>query len=125
MNENSSDLRMQVLIVDDHLGHRTVLSKMLSQAPDVEIVAVAESGEEAIALAAVHRPTVIVMDVGMPGMGGIEATRLLTEALPGVGVVGYSSHELAVSMRDAGAVDFVEKGESPERLIEAVRRARR
>jgi DNA-binding NarL/FixJ family response regulator len=125
MNENSSGDRMQVLIVDDHLGHRTVLSKMLSQAPDVEIVGFAESGEEAIALAAMHRPTVIVMDVGMPGMGGIEATRLLTEALPGVGVVGYSSHELAVSMRDAGAVDFVEKGDPPERLIEAVRKARR
>lgn len=125
MNENSSGDRMHVLIVDDHLGHGAVLSKMLSQAPDVEIVGFAESGEEAIALAAKRRPTVIVMDVGMPGMGGIEATRLLTEALPGVGFVGYSSHELAISMRDAGAVDFVEKGDPPERLIEAVWKARR
>jgi DNA-binding NarL/FixJ family response regulator len=72
-----------------------------------------------------HRPAVIVMDVGMPGMGGIEATRLLTAALPNVGVVGYSSHELAISMRDAGAVDFVEKGDPPERLIEAARNARK
>ncbi|HEV7282938.1 MAG TPA: response regulator transcription factor [Pirellulaceae bacterium] len=125
MSENSSGVRLQVLVVDDHLGHRTVLSKMLSQAPDVEVVGFAASGEEALVLAEVHRPAVIVMDVGMPGMSGIEATRLLTASLPDVRVIGYSSHELAVSMRDAGAVDFVEKGDTPERLIEALRNALR
>ena len=125
MSENASGVRVQVLVVDDHLGHRTVLSKMLSMAPEVEIVGFAASGEEALVLAEVHRPAVIVMDVGMPGMSGIEATRLLTQVLPDVRVIGYSSHELDVSMRDAGAVDFVEKGDSPERLIEALRNALR
>ncbi|HEV7279033.1 MAG TPA: response regulator transcription factor [Pirellulaceae bacterium] len=121
MNEKSGSGACRLLIVDDHAGVRTALQRMLSLVPDVQVVGVAESGEEAIALAAAQRPTVVLMDVEMPGIGGVEATRRLKSLLPDLRVIGYSSDDRAEPMRAAGAAAFVRKGDPPERLLEAIR----
>ena len=83
----------------------------------------AADGVEAVELARTLRPDVVVMDVSMPNLSGIEATRQIAAELPGVRVVGLSMHddeEIAASMRDAGAVEFVTKGGPPDAAIAAI-----
>lgn len=88
-----------VLVVDDHPGFRRALDRALRRAPGLRLVASARSGEEAIALSAQFAPRVVVMDLAMPGMSGVEATRRLMRQPDPPAVVALSgSREL---MRDA------------------------
>ncbi|MEX0607226.1 MAG: response regulator, partial [Halofilum sp. (in: g-proteobacteria)] len=115
---------IRVLLADDHKMLRDGLAGLLRAEPDIELVAEAEDGEEALALAEQWRPDVVVMDVSMPGVNGIEATRRLRRELPAIAVVGLSMHdskEMADAMRAAGAAVYLSKDGAASTLVEAIR----
>jgi signal transduction histidine kinase len=115
---------LRILLADDHKMFRKGMSNLLKEHADLEVVAEAGDGRTAVKLAQELRPDVIVMDVAMPQMNGIEATRRVRELLPGVRVVGLSMHEeddMAQAMVDAGANVYLRKDGSLERLVEAIR----
>ena len=114
------------MLVDDQSLFREALRTLLSLQPDFEIVAEAENGERAVALAKVHRPDVILMDLRMPVLGGVEATRRLTATLPASRVVVLTTfeedEEIFEALR-AGAVGYLLKACSADKLCESVRAA--
>jgi PAS domain S-box-containing protein len=119
---------IRVLIADDHEIMRQGLASLLLFESDIEIVGEAADGHEAVALARQLEPTVVVMDVTMPRMDGIEATRVICRELPEVAVVGLSMHErpeAADAMRGAGACAYLTKGGPSDELVAAIRAASR
>jgi|GEM_PF-741826 len=117
---------VRVLLADDHVIMRQGLARLLEDEPGIELVGQADDGRQVVELAHVTRPDIILMDVSMPVMDGIEATRQIKADLPNVRVIGlsmYEGAEVAERMREAGAVDYVPKGGNPAELVEAVRRA--
>ncbi len=118
------DEAIRVLLADDHKMLRDGLAGLLRVEPDIELVAEAEDGEEALALAERLRPDVVVMDISMPKVNGIEATRRLQRIQPGVAVVGLSMHdskEMAEAMCSAGAAVYLSKDGAASTLVEAIR----
>jgi PAS domain S-box-containing protein len=118
--------RIRVVIADDHRILRQGLIALIRVEKDIDVVGEAADGVEAVELARSLRPDVIIMDVSMPKMNGIDATRQIVAELPNVRIVGLSMHEdetIAASMREAGAVDFVTKGGRSDALISAIRAA--
>ena len=118
--------RIRVLLVDDNEMLRRALSEVLHDLPDIEIAGEAPDGLAAVDLTRLLVPDVVVMDVFMPGMSGIDATRVIRSELPQVAVVGLSmtdEAEIGDAMRQAGATHFVSKIASPEALIAAIRTA--
>jgi DNA-binding NarL/FixJ family response regulator len=116
----------RVLIVDDNASVRTALYRLMSLQPGLDPIGVAESGEQACLSAAADPPDVILMDVQMPGMDGIEATRWITSHVPSTRIIGMSAADeliVGVPMRAAGAVDFVSKIDGMHRVVEAVQTA--
>jgi DNA-binding NarL/FixJ family response regulator len=112
------------MLADDHQLLREGLASLLADQPDIEIVAEAADGEAAVDLALRIRPDVIVMDITMPRLNGVEATRRITAALPQMRVIGLSMHEqagMAEAMRRAGAVDYFPKDGLVEQLVAAIR----
>jgi DNA-binding NarL/FixJ family response regulator len=118
--------RLRLLLADDQSLFREALRTLLALQPDFEIVAEAENGERALALAKVHRPDVILMDLRMPVMGGVEATRRIIAAVPGAKVVVLTTFEedteIFEAMR-AGALGYLLKACSADKLNESVRAA--
>ena len=115
---------MRVLICDDDPSLRTLLRIALALEPDLEIVADASDGLEAIALAGRHRPDVILLDLGMPRMDGLQALPKLREAVPAASIVvlsGYQESLLGKQALSLGAVAYIEKGASPSTLAETIR----
>jgi two-component system, chemotaxis family, CheB/CheR fusion protein len=122
---NAVDGNIRVLLVDDHMIVRKGLAELLSKEPDLEIVAEATDGEEAVELARQFQPDVVIMDVVMPRMNGIEATRIITAELPETRIIGLSMYveaDRAEAMREAGAIDYLTKGGNIEDLVTAIRR---
>jgi DNA-binding NarL/FixJ family response regulator len=120
---SSVDL-IRVLLVDDQAVVRAGLRMILENDPEIEIVAEASNGVEAVKGASMHRPTVVLMDIRMPGMDGIEATRQLVDAGNEARVLiltTYGIDEYVYDALKAGASGFLLKTESPERIIEAVK----
>lgn len=116
--------RISVLIADDQPLERAGNALILDSADDIEVVAHAESGEEAIVLARIHRPAVVLMDVRMPGIGGIEATRIIAHDIPSAKIIvltTFDVDEYAFGSLHAGASAFLLKSTKPEALIDAVR----
>ncbi len=116
---------MRVLIVDNHAAVRAALSAMLEQFPGIDIVGEAEDGKLAVEMARELHPDVVLMDVHLPVLDGIEATRLICTESPNVRVIGMSMYdqvERAQPMLDAGAVAYVSKSESSNVLLQAIRR---
>jgi DNA-binding NarL/FixJ family response regulator len=117
-----------VLIADDHAIVREGLARLLPTAGDMDVVAKAEDGEQAVALFAEHRPDVVLMDMSMPRVDGTEATRRIVEAHPDACVVvltSFSDREQILSALDAGAIGYMLKDAGPDELIEGVRAAAR
>lgn len=118
--------RLRILLADDQSLFREALRTLLSLQPDFDIVAEAENGERALALARAHKPDVILMDLRMPVMGGVEATRRIMAAVPGSRVVVLTTfdedEEIFEAMR-AGALGYLLKACSADKLNESVRAA--
>lgn len=115
-----------VLLVDDHEMVRRGVRAFLETQPDITVIAEAGSGEEAVRLAAEHAPDVALMDLIMPGMDGVEATRSLTASSPRTSVVmltSYHDDEHIFPAIRAGALSYVLKAVGPEELADAVRKA--
>jgi diguanylate cyclase (GGDEF)-like protein len=122
------DRRVRVLLVDDHQVVRQGLAALLKDVPDVRVVGLASNGAEALEQVERLEPDVVLMDVTMPVMDGVEATRLITQRRPGVRVVGLSAlteTDLARRMTEAGAGAFVSKAASPREVLRAIRGARK
>jgi len=114
---------MRVLLVDDHTVVRQAL-RLLLEAPDIEIAGEASNGREAVAFTRRLQPDVVLMDVTMPEMNGIDATRAIHAEWPQVCIIGLSIHgedAQAEAMRDAGAMDYVIKSALHEELLVVVR----
>ena len=119
-----SPAAIRVMIVDDHPVVRKGLASFLGHEPDIEVVGMADSGEQALEMAAELHPDVVLMDLSMPGMGGIEATRRLVETCPGTRVMmltSFGGHERMVEALKSGAVGYVVKDTAPADLLNALR----
>ena len=114
---------IRVLFADDHKVMRQGLISMIADKPDIEVAGEAASGEEALELARRLSPDVIIMDISMPGIGGVEATRLIKAENPEIRVIGLSmfdDEDIHQKMREAGADGFVSKSESSSELLKAI-----
>ena len=117
---------IRVVLVEDHPVVRAGLTELLSGTDDIEVVGAAADGEAAIELVSDALPDVVLMDVSMPGMDGIEATRRISEAAPGVHVVmltSFSDQKNILAALDAGAAGFLLKDAEPEEIFRGVRAA--
>ena len=116
----------RVLVVDDHAMVRQGLRCTLEMYPDIEVVGEASDGEEVLACIETNQPTVIVMDIVMPKMDGIAATRLIKSQFPQIAVVGLT-RELkdytSYSMKKAGAFEVVDKKNAVAELYDVIQRA--
>jgi DNA-binding NarL/FixJ family response regulator len=116
--------RTTVLVADDHAGFRHALESLIRSAADLELLGSARDGEEVVRLTSELRPQVVVMDLGMPGLNGVEATRRVRGRHPAPVVVALSgSHELIREATAAGAAVTMLKDVDPVRLLEAIRAA--
>ena len=116
-------MSIKIIIADDHQLFREGVVKLLSNADNVEIVAQAENGEDVILKAKEHQPDIILMDIGMPKLNGIEATRIIRNDFPGIKVLALSMHsgkEYIKDILDAGASGYVLKNCTYDQLIEAI-----
>lgn len=116
--------RIRILLVDDHTLMRAGLRVLLGQEPDLEVVGEAATGEEAVERAAELRPDIVLMDLSMPGIGGLEATRRITAATPGVRVLIVTVHaeeEYLLPVLEAGGSGYVMKQSADSELLGAIR----
>ena len=114
---------LRILLADDHTVVRQGLRKLLEERQDWEVVAEAGDGREAVRLAEEHKPNLVVMDVAMPLLNGIEATRQIVRALPGVGVLVLSMHADAAyvtQIMQAGATGYLLKDSADVDFLEAI-----
>ena len=117
---------IRVLVADDQALVREGLMTLLAAAAELEPVAAARDGEEAVALCAEHRPEVVLMDLNMPNMGGVEATRLISERFPEIEVVVLTTHADEASILDAlsaGARGYLTKDAGIAEISRAVQAA--
>ena len=117
---------IRVLIADDHPLMRKGLADILNGVEGIEVVGAAEDGSAAVALAYAVKPDIVLMDISMPGMDGIEATEKLVEMDSHVRVVmltSYSEREKITQALAAGAVSYLTKDAPPEAVIRAIRSA--
>jgi two-component system response regulator NreC len=116
--------KIRVLLVDDHAVLRAGLEALLGLEPDLEVVGKASTGEEGVERVHAVRPDVVVMDLGMPGMGGLEATRQIAASETGARVLVLTSHaeeEYLLPVLEAGGSGYVKKTSADEDLISAIR----
>ncbi len=124
LNEAGYEEGIKVLLVDDHRMVREGLRNIIDGQDDIMVIGEAANGEEAIKLSRETSPDIILMDVSMPGMDGIKATREITSDMPHIRIIGLSLHEedrVAEQMRNAGASAYLTKTEAFESLIVTIR----
>jgi two-component system response regulator DegU len=117
---------IRVLVADDHTLFRDGIARLLAKEVDIAVVGQARNGNEAIDLSRQLNPHVILMDISMPGINGIEATRVIHAQAPGIRIIGlsmYEDEERAEVMRQAGAVGYKSKTCPVSELVAAVRDA--
>lgn len=115
---------INVMLVDDHAVVRMGFKLLLESASDIKVVAEAESGEQAIRLYIEHQPDVVVMDITMPGLGGLEAIERIMARDPQAKILVLSAHEDSVHPKrvlSAGALGYLTKRSAAEELIKAIR----
>ncbi len=121
-----SEKSVRILIVDDQTLFRAGLKTLLSTQPEFEVVGEASNGEEALRLTTLHRPQVVMMDLRMPVLDGVSATRRIRECFPDTQVIiltTFDDDELAFEGLRAGAIGYLLKDTSYDRLFEAIRAA--
>ncbi|MCB1874136.1 MAG: response regulator [Gammaproteobacteria bacterium] len=114
---------IRVLLVDDHELVRTGFRHILDGSDNVDVVGEAKSGEETLVKVKSSNPDLVLMDVNMPGIGGIEATRKIKRLFPSVQVIAVTIHSdtpFPEQLHDAGALGYVTKGCPAEELFEAI-----
>ncbi len=117
---------IRVILADDHNVMRNGLATLLTEQSDIRVVAQASNGQEAIELCREHKPHVIVLDVAMPVMDGVQACRAISQEMPGVRIIGLSmfdSADLARPMLAAGADTYLSKAGPPDLLLDAIRKS--
>ncbi len=115
---------INVLLVDDHALVRTGLRRLLEDVADIQVSGEAESGEQAIDFVRQARPDVVLMDVSMPGIGGLEATRKLSQIHPDMPVIIVTVHTddpFPTRLLEAGASGYLSKGASVEEMVKAIK----
>jgi two-component system, NarL family, invasion response regulator UvrY len=116
---------IRVFLVDDHRLVRAALRSAMDACRDIEVCGEAESGEAAVEAVRANPPDVIVMDVAMPGIGGLEATRRLQASVPETHIVvlsAYTENPFPAQLMKAGARGFLSKNSDPDRVIAAIRK---
>jgi DNA-binding NarL/FixJ family response regulator len=119
---------IRVLLAEDHAVVRRGLEQLLSGISDIEVVGAAENGRQAVDLSSRHRPDVVVMDLEMPELDGIQATGMIRRAHPHIRVViltSFSDQERILQALDAGAAGYLLKDAEPEELLHGIRAAAR
>lgn len=125
---HASSPHIRVLLVDDHQIMREGLAGIFAEEDDLLVIGEADNGLDAVDLAVKMRPDVVVLDINLPQINGIEVTRILRERVPEVSVIGLSMHFdqfIQDSMLSAGAVAYLSKGDPSDELLAAIRRCGR
>lgn len=118
------DPPIRVVLVDDHAQTHRVVRTILGAATDIQLIGQAANGQEGVALCELHQPDIVLMDVVMPIMDGIEATRIVRARQPGIKILVLSSfqdHESVYSMLRNGAVGYLTKNSLAQDLAETIR----
>ena len=116
--------KAKVLVVDDHAFMRVAINAILTRDSSLEVVGEARDGQEALERCRELRPDLVLMDVSMPEVGGLEATRYIKEQSPETSVLiltAHADHSLLMDAVKAGAAGYVLKGEDPDHVLDAVR----
>lgn len=116
--------KIRIVLADDHPIVRNGLARVITDERDLEVVGLAADGQQAVELTRRLQPDVVIMDVSMPNLDGVEATRQVSAEWPRIKVIGLSMHDdqtHSTAMRQAGAVDFVIKSGPPSELLDAIR----
>ena len=116
--------KIRVILVDDHAVVRAGYKILLKNIDYINVIAEADTGEEAIILARKHRPDVIVLDISLPGISGIETIRRIVFANDGIKVLVFTMHEEVVFVEralQAGAIGYMTKSSAPEMLSKAIK----
>lgn len=116
--------KIRILLADDHAVVRQGTRQLLACEEDLEVIAEAGDGAEAVRLACVHAPDIVIMDIAMPTLNGIEATRQIKAANPGISVLvlsAYDDDQYIFALLEAGAAGYLLKNVSADDLIRAIR----
>jgi two-component system invasion response regulator UvrY len=119
---------IKVMLVDDHELVRAGIRRILEEAGDMSVVGEASDGDEALRVVRNLEPDVVLMDINMPGMGGIEATRRVLRLVPGTKVIALTvldDDPFPARLNEAGAIGYLTKGCPAKEMIEAVRTVNR
>lgn len=114
-----------VLVVDDHELVRTGICRMLEDQTDIQVIGQAESGEEAITIVRQQHPNVVLLDVNMPGIGGVETTRRLLQTAPDTKVLavsGLAEEPYPSLLLKAGARGYITKGAPITEMVRAIKK---
>ncbi len=115
---------IRVMLVDDHELVRTGFRLILDEVQDIEVVAEADTGESALQQIPIAKPDLVLMDINMPGIGGIEATRKIKRKYPDIQVIAITVHADApfpAKLHEAGALGYLTKGCPAAEMMEAIR----
>lgn len=116
---------ISVLVVDDHELVRTGICRMLEDHDEIQVIGQAESGEEAIQLTRQHQPDVVLLDVNMPGIGGVETTRRILQSVPNTHVLavsGLAEEPYPSLLLKAGAKGYITKGAPLIEMVRAIKK---
>jgi two-component system invasion response regulator UvrY len=115
---------INTMLVDDHDLVRSGIRRLLEDVPDIRVMAEAQNGEQAIRMVRRQPPDVILMDVSMPGIGGLEATRKIIRSMPDMKIIAVSIHDddpFPARLLEAGAAGYITKGCSVDEIVAAIR----
>ena len=115
---------IKVLLVDDHALVRSGIEALLNAMDDIKVIGACDCGEQALKAVNKERPDVILMDINMPGMGGLEACRRILQTLPDIKLIGLSVHDngqIPKQLLKLGVKGFVSKGSPVQEMVNAIR----